>query len=147
MVAVLPVYTHAQSPKTINPGSQILQILHDHQVPGAGVALVAKDSIIWMGALGKAAVQSNIPVTENTLFGVGSIAKTFLSLAVMMAQEKGLINIHDPIRQIVPSLVFTNQWQTTDPVRLIHLLEHTSGFDEAHLACFRRQMLPHRFRK
>ena len=130
------IHAHAQSPKTINPRSQILQILHDHQVPGAVVALIAKDSVIWMGALGKADVKNNIPVTENTLFGIGSVAKTFLSLAAMVAQEKGLIDIHDLIRQIVPSLVFTNQWQTTDPVRLIHLLEHTSGFDEAHFSLF-----------
>lgn len=114
----------------------ILRILKDQNIPGAGVALVSKDSIIWMGTFGQADVQNNIPVTNNTLFTIGSVSKTFLSAAAMLAQEKGLLNINDPVKKLVPLLEFRNQWDSTDPVRLVHLLEHTSGFDEAHFNLF-----------
>ncbi|MEO0334581.1 MAG: serine hydrolase domain-containing protein, partial [Bacteroidota bacterium] len=114
----------------------MLKILERHEVPGAGVALMAKDSIIWMGNLGLADVENDISASEQTLFGIGSISKTFLSLAAMIAQEKGMLDIHQPIKQLIPSLEFDNQWEDTHPVRLIHLLEHTSGFDEAHFSLF-----------
>ncbi|MEQ8472066.1 MAG: serine hydrolase [Marinoscillum sp.] len=116
--------------------SEILKIMNDHHVPGAGVALISKDRIVWMGTLGQADVMNNMPVTKNTLFTIGSISKTFLSAAAMVAQEKGMLDINDPIDKLVPSLEYSNLWHNTDPVRLIHLLEHTSGFDEAHFNLF-----------
>ncbi|WKN42576.1 serine hydrolase domain-containing protein [Tunicatimonas pelagia] len=128
--------TTAQSTKFTNLDSVVLKILEAHEVPGAGVALVAKDSIIWMGNLGLSDVENSTLVNEQTLFGIGSIAKTFLSLAAMIAQEKGMLDIHQPFINIIPSLDFDNHWENTHPVRLIHLLEHTSGFDEAHFSLF-----------
>jgi CubicO group peptidase (beta-lactamase class C family) len=128
--------TYSQDSTVVNPGPQIQKILDEHKVPGAAMALVSKDSLIWMGTLGRADIKNNIPVTENTLFGIGSISKTFLSMAAMVAQEKGFLDIHDPIKQAIPSLPISNEWSSTDPVRLVHLLEHTSGFDEAHFNLF-----------
>ena len=129
-------YVYPQVAKAIDPSPQILKILDEHKVPGVGVALLSKDSIIWMEALGRADHKHNVSVTENTLFSIGSLSKTFLSMAALVAQEQEIVNINDPIEQIVPSLVFSNPWSPTDPVRLVHLLEHTSGFDEAHFNLF-----------
>ena len=81
----------SQHSKEIELRSHISKILSDHHIPGAGIALVAKDSIIWTGVLGKSDVSNNTPVTENTLFAIGSIAKTFLSTAAMIAQKQGAI--------------------------------------------------------
>ncbi|MEM9830389.1 MAG: serine hydrolase domain-containing protein [Bacteroidota bacterium] len=126
----------AQSSEFTTLDSVILKILEEHEVPGAGVALVAKDSIIWLGNLGLADIENNTSVSEQTLFGIGSISKTFLSLAAVIAQEKGALDGSQPIKQLIPSLAFGNQWENTRPVRLVHLLEHTSGLDEAHFSLF-----------
>ncbi len=116
--------------------TRITSILQEHNVPGAGVALVTKDSVLWLGTSGLADRRENEAISETTLFGVGSIAKTFLAAATMVAQEQKLVNLDDPIRRIVPFLKFTNHWAAERPVRLVHLLEHTSGFDEAHFDLF-----------
>jgi len=129
-------YYNAQKLEIKEIESQILNILKEHNVPGAGVALISKDSVIWTGALGQRDVKNNIPVTNNTLFGIGSISKTFLGAATMLAQEKGKLDINDPIEKLAPSLEYRNQWNNTNPIRLVHLLEHTSGFDEAHFHLF-----------
>ena len=126
----------AQSRVAIGLESEILKILENYNVPGAGIGLMSKDSIIWIGALGQADIKNNIPVTRNTAFTIGSISKTFLSAATMIAQERGILDINDDIKKLVPSLEHSNQWDKTDPVRLVHLLEHTSGFDEAHFNLF-----------
>lgn len=132
ILASHPLHSLAQESREFDPTTQILDILTKYNVPGAAVALVSKDSIIWMGALGKADVKNNIPVTTNTLFTIGSLSKPFAGAAALIAQEQGLLDITTPIKETVPSLEFGNQWEATDPVRLIHLLEHTSGFDESH---------------
>jgi len=48
-------------------------------------------------------------------------------------QEAGKLKLTDPVRQWVPDVAFVNPWEATDPVRLVHLMEHTSGFDDMHL--------------
>lgn len=112
--------------------SAISDIIKINNTPGAAIALVSSDSVIWIKSFGVSDTESMNPVTENTLFGIGSISKTFLSLAAMKAQEQGLMDINTPIKELLPSLEFENRWAETDPVRFIHLLEHTSGFDDAH---------------
>ena len=136
VILFLPFTPLRAQPTPTNLGPHILKILREHRVPGAGVALISRDSVRWIGTLGRADYDQRVPVTDSTLFGVGSIAKTFLSLATLIAQEQGLVDIHDPIRRRIPSLAVGNRWHATDPVRLIHLLEHTSGFDEAHYDLF-----------
>lgn len=136
IVLVLIQYGYAQETERVNLESQILKILEDHHIPGAAVALVSKESIIWKRSLGLADIENKIPVTDSTLFALGSISKTFLSAAAMIAHERGMLVINDPIEKLVPSMEYSNQWNSSNPVRFIHLLEHTSGFDEAHFNLF-----------
>ena len=117
---------------------QITVILKQYQVPGAAIALVKKDTVVWNGYFGKASLSESKVVTDNTLFGLGSISKTFLALGIMIAQDNILLDMHKPLKQLVPKLTFRNTFEESRPLRLIHLLEHTSGFDEAHFDIFAR---------
>jgi len=56
--------------------TEIDSLLIKYQIPGVGIAIVSKDSIIYCGGLGYANVKNKIPVTENTLFRMGSITKS-----------------------------------------------------------------------
>ena len=38
------------------------------------------------------------------------------------------------MHSLVPEIWFENRWETTDPVRVVDLLEHTTGWDDMHLA-------------
>jgi CubicO group peptidase (beta-lactamase class C family) len=127
---------YSQAQEEVNREIKISQILIKYKVPGAGIALISKDSVIWSLTPGLADIKNNIPVSNSTLFAIGSISKTVLAAAAMIAQEQGLLDINSPIEQLVPTLNYQNEWSDTDPVRLIHLLEHTSGFDEAHFNVF-----------
>ena len=37
------------------------------------------------------------------------------------------------MEELAPEIEIENHWHGTDPVRLVHLLEHTAGFDDWHL--------------
>jgi CubicO group peptidase (beta-lactamase class C family) len=110
----------------------IESVLKETKTPGAAVAIVSRDKVDWMACLGKADVAANRPVTTNTVFRLGSVSKSFAAIAALQLQEAGKLKLTDTLRQWAPEVAFRNPWEATDPVRLVHLMEHTSGFDDMH---------------
>ena len=47
----------------------------------------------------------NIPVSENTLFDIGSITKTFTTLLLADMVKQGIVNLSDPIEKYLPASV------------------------------------------
>jgi CubicO group peptidase (beta-lactamase class C family) len=125
--------TGGDRPKSI-PELQtaVEKVLKETRTPGAGIAIVSRDQAEWVAGIGKADVAANLPVTADTLFRLGSISKTFVAVAALQLQEEGKLKLTDTVRQWVPDVAFVNPWEPSDPVRLVHLLEHTSGFDDMH---------------
>lgn len=118
----------AKAPQTIAElQAEIEKILRETGTPGAAVALVSRDGSEWAAGLGLADVDSKRPATAQTLFRLGSVSKEFVALAALKLQEEGKLKLTDPVRQWLPECLIENPWETTDPVRLVHLLEHTSG--------------------
>ncbi len=55
-----------------------------------------------------------------------------MALAVLKLTEEGRLDLDAPVRSLVPDVAFTNRWEASDPVRVVHLLEHTTGWDDVH---------------
>ncbi len=110
--------------------TRIEDIVRRSGVPGAAVAVV-DGSGAWVRGFGMAALGGEgRPMTPQTLFRVGSLTKSFVTLAILRLVEAGRLRLEDPVRKLAPELQIENRWERTDPVRVAHLLEHTSGFDE-----------------
>jgi CubicO group peptidase (beta-lactamase class C family) len=121
------------APKTIAELQQRIQeILKKDGVPGAGIALVAKDHVIWAGGVGKADISLDRNVTADTMFRVGSISKSFVALALMHLVEQGKLDLNARLHDVAPEIPFRNPWEASDPVRVADVLEHTAGFDDMH---------------
>jgi CubicO group peptidase (beta-lactamase class C family) len=108
--------------------------LDKNHLPGAGVALVARGDLLWCGGFGQADIASKKPITCDTEFRVGSISKTFVALALLKLQEEGKINLEARVRDVAPEVPVQNPWESTHPVRIVNLLEHTAGFDDMETA-------------
>jgi CubicO group peptidase (beta-lactamase class C family) len=108
----------------------IADVLKETKTPGAGVVLVSKDEVLWTAGIGLADRATGRQVTPETMFRAGSISKSFVALALLKLQEEGKLQLDDRIHDLVGDIEFTNPWEETDPLRLVHLLEHTSGFNE-----------------
>ncbi len=118
-------------PRTIPElAARIREVLDSTRTPGVSVAVVTRDSVVWAAGLGLADVASGRAATAQTLFRIGSTSKAFVSIAVMMLVEQGRLSLDDPLRKHIPEIVFENPWEATDPVRVAHALEHTTGFDD-----------------
>ncbi|UCF06543.1 MAG: beta-lactamase family protein [bacterium] len=112
--------------------TEIDSLLTRYTIPGASIAIVTEDSVVYAGGLGYADVESKTKVNEHTHFRAGSITKSFVALGILKLVEDGRIDLQDPVKQIVPDLSIDNPWEATDPVRIVHLLEHTAGFNDPH---------------
>ncbi len=89
----------------------------------SGSVLVARDGqpVISKG-YGMANYELNVPNTPQTVFRIGSITKQFTAMAIMMLQERGKLNVNDPICKYLENCPAA--WQ---PVTIRHLLTNTSG--------------------
>jgi CubicO group peptidase (beta-lactamase class C family) len=112
--------------------SDLDSLMNEISVPGAAVAIVSRDSIIWIGTFGFANTGTGGLVTENTHFCIGSCTKSFVGLGFLKLLDEGKIDLNTPVREIAPEIEIENPWEDTHPVRVVHLLEHTAGFDDSH---------------
>jgi CubicO group peptidase (beta-lactamase class C family) len=111
----------------------IAKVLVETKTPGAGIAIVTRDRVLLAGGIGKADVAAGRPAAADTLFRIGSVSKGFASLSILKLREQGRLSLDDPVRKYAPEIAFQNRWEATDPVRIVHLLEHTTGWDDLHL--------------
>lgn len=118
----------------VNLKHALKKVLDETNTPALGIAIVTKDGPLWIGGLGKANIEDNIDANENTMFRIASISKMFVGLSILKLQEEGKLSLDDKVRDLVPEIEFTNQWEDTHPIRLVHLLEHTTGWDGWHYA-------------
>ncbi len=122
-------------PKTLAELQKVMKdVLDKAHLPGAGVALVSNGELLWCGGLGKADIASSRDVTCDTEFRVGSISKSFVALALLKLQEEGKINLEARLQDVAPEVPVKNRWESTNPVRIVNLLEHTAGFDDMEAA-------------
>lgn len=121
--------------------TELKNVLEDMHVPGMSVALVHRDGLKWAAGIGKADLAKNQEATADTLFRIGSVSKGFVSLAILKLVEEGKLSLDDSVKKLAPEVWFENNWETTDPVRVVNLLENTTGWDDMHLREFAKDPL------
>ena len=100
------------------------------EVPAVAVTLVSPSRVLWSGVLGVADKASGRPADAQTQFRIGSITKMFTALALLIAQDDGRLDLNTPATEIAPDFPMQNPWNSTHPVRVVHLLEHTAGLPD-----------------
>ena len=102
-----------------------------YNVTGITIALVdAKNDFTWAYGFGYADTLQNELVTADTMFPIGSIAKTFTAIAIMQLVEDGLIDLDEPIVTYLPQfsvLPSRGGVGNYENITVRMLLNHTSG--------------------
>ncbi len=123
--------------KTIDQLQDTLEriLINEHQ-SALMLAVVTRDSVLLAKGFGYANIDTKQPATGQTLFPMASITKTFTALAIMKLVKQGKLSLHDKLSAIAPEIKYDNPWEKTHPLKVIHLLEHTSGFDDLRFNTF-----------
>ena len=98
-----------------------------HRVAGFALALADTGGARYAGGGGLADRATARAVDADTLWRVGSVTKVFTAMATMVAARRHGFTLDTPLRELVPDPPVANPWEATDPVRVVHLLEHTAG--------------------
>lgn len=122
----VPVRARAQSfdPATID--SMVQDALRAFGVPGASVAIVKGDEVIYLKGHGVKRVGGAEPVTPDTLFAIGSTTKAMTATAMAMLVDEGKMAWDDPVRRYVEFFRLSDPL-ADDNVTLRDLVTHRTG--------------------
>ena len=98
---------------------------------GFAVAVFNTDSVFYSHGFGYQDLENQIPYTNKTIQRIASVSKTTIGIALLKAQELGLLKITDPINQHLPFKV-SNPHFPNVLITIAHLATHTSsmGYNE-----------------
>jgi CubicO group peptidase (beta-lactamase class C family) len=102
------------------------RILDKYEVPGTSIGLAKDGRVIYQKGIGHRDVDKNLEVTEDTIFGIASITKSFTGVAIMQLQEAGKLSVHDPVVNYLPEFQVPNK-EYTKKITIHHFLTHTAG--------------------
>ncbi|MFG1953045.1 serine hydrolase domain-containing protein [Micromonospora sp. NPDC048830] len=110
----------------------------DGRLAGWQIVVTRRGEIAHSSTYGMRDLEAGAPVEQDTLWRIYSMTKPVTSAAAMMLWEEGRIELTDPISRYLPefadvrvydrgSLLKPYTVPAVEPIRIWHLLTHTSG--------------------
>lgn len=103
-------------------------------VPGIAVAIL-HDGEVTANGYGVASLETEYPVTPDTMFQIGSISKVYTTSLVMALVDEGILDLDEPVKTYLPELKLKDDG-VEKSVTLRHLVSHTSGIFGDHFDDF-----------
>lgn len=98
-----------------------------NDLTGLSVAIVSGGEPVWAEGFGSADIQTQTPVTDETLFRAGSVAKVFNGVKVMQLVEQNRLALDQDIRTYLPEFSIKSRNGNSPVITLRQLLSHQSG--------------------
>ena len=106
------------------------QIMEKNKAAGIAASFFDRDgNVIYENFYGYRNAEEKLPVDENTIFGLASITKSFVTLCVLKLEQQGKLSLEDTVSSYFPSFTGKNMKK---PLKLKHLLCHAGGFYPLH---------------
>jgi beta-lactamase class C len=104
-LSVLPLTATAVDANAVRAAVDraIQPVMAQHDVPGMAVAVTVDGHAMFFN-YGLASKEGRVPVTENTLFELGSVSKTFTATLACYAQGRGKLSFDDHPGTYMPQL-------------------------------------------
>ncbi|MGG6135119.1 class C beta-lactamase [Pantoea allii] len=100
----------------------ITPLMEQEGIPGMSVAVLYKGRPQYLN-FGVADTASDRRVTENTLFELGSVSKTFTGVLAGVMMRNSQLHLNDPVQKYWPALKGP-QWQA---IKMVHLATYSAG--------------------
>lgn len=126
---LLSSYSFSQQLQLDSLELQIQQLIKDFEIPGLSIGIVRNDSIIFSKGYGNLEIHKERKVDENTIFGIGSISKSFTALTLGILVDEGKINWDDKVKDYLPYFELYTPY-VTDNFTIRDLLTHRSGLKD-----------------
>lgn len=116
----------AQPMNSTSIDSLVEKVMKSFDVPGIAVGIVKDGKVIHAKGYGVRSLQSKLPTTEHTLFGIASNSKAFTAAALGILVDRGKISWNDKVRDYIPEFKLHDPY-VTEHFTIKDLLTHRSG--------------------
>ena len=97
------------------------------KIPSISVAVAKNGEIIWEEAFGFADVEKQIEATPHTMYHLGSLGKVYTATAIMILNERGLIDLDKPVNDYLGESKIQAYEGNVGDATVRRILNHTSG--------------------
>jgi CubicO group peptidase (beta-lactamase class C family) len=112
-------------------------------VPGASVAIVHDQQMLWSRGYGHANVKGKVPATASTRYSICSISKLFTSMAAMRERDAGRLDIDAPVSRYLNWYNVRDVEKADGPVTARGIMSHVAGLPrESDLPYWREAKFP-----
>ena len=123
--------------------AEVRKEIQEQKMAGAAYLIYHQGKVQRMKAFGEADKESHRPMETNSLFRMASMTKPIATLALLLLQEDGLLNMNDRLDTYLPAFANPKVLVKQDtllgvailqteaaksPILLHHLLTHRAGF-------------------
>ena len=106
--------------------AEIEQVMDDWSVPGLAIAIVTDSSVVWSQGFGERNIEAGTPVTDRTLFAIGSTSKAFTAAGIGILHDEGKIDWSKPVQEYLPQFKMHSEF-ATEEMTPVDLMTHRSG--------------------
>ena len=127
-IAPIPLSAQVTAPSAAALATMDARIeteMRDQNIPGVAIAIASRGRLVHVKTYGLADVENRVPVTDSTVFEIGSISKQFVAAAALLLVQDGRLQLDDPIHRYLTDL--PSEWLG---VTVRQLLTHTSGIPD-----------------
>lgn len=101
-------------------------IMEKYNIPGFSLGLAKNGEVFYEKGFGYRDVDCKSALSSDTVFGIGSVTKSFTCVAIMQLQEAGKLNVHDPVNKYLPEYRTSNE-EYANRTTIHHFMTHTAG--------------------
>lgn len=129
-VSAQKINSEINEPRLAQLRARMKSFVDQGRTAGIVTLLAYRGQIIEADAVGYQNLETKAPMKLDTLFQIASMTKPITAVAVMMAEEDGLLTILDPIEKYLPEfkdIKVKDGEKPARPITIRDLLTHTSG--------------------
>jgi CubicO group peptidase (beta-lactamase class C family) len=127
--ALLPISADGQV--EWGESSTLADRLEHYLTPGVSIAVINDFQVEWVRSYGVLEAGEDEPVTTDSLFHAGSVAKPVSAAAVLALVESGLLDLDENVNESLLSWrVPDSEYTAEEAVTLRRLLSHSAGIQD-----------------
>ena len=101
---------------------EVFKPWNSNSSPGAALGIIKNGKLVYARGYGMADLEHNIPITDTTIFYIGSVSKQFVTMCVLLLEEQGKLSLDDRVQKYLPDFPEYNA-----PLTIRNFIHHTSG--------------------